>query len=202
MRSLPVVLSLAALIVACTKSEGTDPNASPSASSVPPMAASAPGASAPASASASAAVATAAPTGTGTTTNATDSGASGAVPGGATDAGKTAAAGGDAGGSAAGGNATGAGECGTKPLPDCPLQAWMKANMNPPSLAGDTAALATALEKAASFAPAGYTNWASICKDGAKAAKGGDLAAAKASCRSCHDQYKKKYQAEMRTRKI
>jgi hypothetical protein len=78
----------------------------------------------------------------------------------------------------------------------------MKANMNPPSLAGDTAALATALEKAASFAPPGYSNWASISNDGAKAAKGGDLAAAKAACRSCHDQYKKKYQGELRTRKI
>jgi cytochrome c553 len=78
----------------------------------------------------------------------------------------------------------------------------MKANMNPPSLAGDTAALGAALEKAAAFGPPGYTNWKSIANDGAKAAKGGDLAAAKASCRSCHDQYKKKYQAEFRTRKI
>jgi hypothetical protein len=78
----------------------------------------------------------------------------------------------------------------------------MKKNMNPPSLAGDTAALAVALEKAAAFAPPGYTNWKSISEDGAKAAKSGDLAAAKASCRSCHDQYKKKYQAEMRARSI
>lgn len=97
---------------------------------------------------------------------------------------------------------TGAGECGTKPLPDCPLQAWMKANMNPPVMASDTAKLGEVLEKAAAFAPPGFTNWKSIANDGAKAAKGGDLAAAKASCRSCHDQYKKKYQAEQRTRKI
>jgi cytochrome c553 len=74
--------------------------------------------------------------------------------------------------------------------------------MNPPSLAGDTAALAVALEKSAAFAPPGYANWASISNDGAKAAKAGNLDAAKASCRSCHDQYKKKYQAEMRARKI
>jgi hypothetical protein len=200
MRSLPVILSLAALVFACTKSEETGTGSSPSASSVPPPAvSSAPAASATAVATESAAATNTAPSGSGTTTNAKDAGPA-AAPGGATDAGKaTAAASGSAGG---GGNASGAGECGTKPLPDCPLQAWMKANMNPPSLAGDTAALATALEKAASFAPPGYTNWTSISNDGAKAAKGGDLAAAKASCRSCHDQYKKKYQAEFRTRKI
>jgi cytochrome c553 len=78
----------------------------------------------------------------------------------------------------------------------------MKANMNPAMGASDTAALAVALDKAATYAPPGYANWASIAKDGAKAAKGGDLAAAKASCRTCHDQYKTKYKAEMRTRKI
>ena len=65
-----------------------------------------------------------------------------------------------------------------------------------------TTALATALEQMQKFAPAGYTNWVSISKDGAKAAKAGDLAGAKASCRSCHDQYKNKYKTEMRDRKI
>lgn len=200
MRALPLLLSIAALVIACTKSEGTDTSASPSASSVPPPAASsAAAASASAANTASAAATNTAPAGSGTTTNAKDGGPS-AAPGGATDAGKvTAAASGSA---AGGGNASGAGECGTKPLPDCPLQGWMKANMNPPSLSGDTAALGAALEKAAAFGPPGYTNWVSISNDGAKAAKGGDLAAAKASCRSCHDQYKKKYQAEFRTRKI
>lgn len=95
-----------------------------------------------------------------------------------------------------------AAECGTKPLPDCPLQAWMKANANPPATANDMPALAIALEKMVAFAPPGYTNWASIAKDGAAAAKSGDTAAAKASCRSCHDQYKAKYKAELRARKI
>jgi hypothetical protein len=95
-----------------------------------------------------------------------------------------------------------AAECGTKPQPDCPLQAWMKANMNPPIAAADTAALAVALEKSVAHGPPGYTNWASIAKDGAKAAKAGDLPAAKQSCRTCHDQYKKKYKTELRARKI
>lgn len=179
MHRATVAVSLAALLLACTKSESGGPTESTSstvatttaaatASAAPSASASAePAASAPASASASASASAAAPAG---------------------DAAKAA------------GN--GEGECGKKPLPDCPLQGWMKANMNPPALAGDTAALAVALEKASTFAPPGYTNWASISKDGAKAAKAGDLAAAKASCRSCHDQYKKKYKDELRTRKI
>jgi hypothetical protein len=92
--------------------------------------------------------------------------------------------------------------CGTKPLPDCPLQAWMKANTNPAIASNDLPALAAALDKTATMAPLGYSNWASIAKDGAKAAKAGDMTAAKASCRSCHDQYKTKYKAELRGRKI
>jgi hypothetical protein len=78
----------------------------------------------------------------------------------------------------------------------------MKANVNPPMASGDTAGLGAALEKIAGFAPPGYTNWASISKDGAKAASGGDMAGAKASCRTCHDQYREKYRSEMRGRKI
>ncbi|HEY8074790.1 MAG TPA: hypothetical protein VIF62_11785 [Labilithrix sp.] len=78
----------------------------------------------------------------------------------------------------------------------------MKANMNPAVSASDTAALAVALDKAATFAPSGYANWASIAKDGAAAAKKGDLAAAKAACKGCHDQYKDKYKKENRARKI
>lgn len=93
-------------------------------------------------------------------------------------------------------------ECGTRPLPDCPLQAWMKANANPPTLTGDLPGLAAALDKMIGFAPPGYTNWSSISKDGAAAARAGDLSAAKAACRACHDQYKQKYKTEIRARKI
>jgi hypothetical protein len=78
----------------------------------------------------------------------------------------------------------------------------MKANTNPPIAANDLPALAAALEKTAGFAPAAYTNWGSIAKDGAKAARAGDMTAAKASCRTCHDQYKDKYKKELRARKI
>jgi hypothetical protein len=103
---------------------------------------------------------------------------------------------------AASADAGSAAQCGTKPLPDCPLQAWMKANTNPAVASSDFAGLATALDKVATFAPAGYTNWASISKDGAKAARAQDMSAVKASCRGCHDQYKSKYKTELRTKKI
>jgi hypothetical protein len=93
-------------------------------------------------------------------------------------------------------------DCGKKPLPDCPLQAWMKSNANPPVMTSDLPKLAAALDKIVGLAPAGYTNWASIAKDGAAAARSGDLAAAKQSCRTCHDQYKQKYKTELRTRPV
>jgi hypothetical protein len=95
-----------------------------------------------------------------------------------------------------------AGECGEKPHPDCPLQAWMKANATPPVSANDLPALAQAFDRMAAFAPAPYPNWASIAKDGASAARAGDMPAAKAACRGCQDQYKKKYKTEMRARKL
>ncbi|MBK8218641.1 MAG: hypothetical protein IPK71_33335 [Myxococcales bacterium] len=92
--------------------------------------------------------------------------------------------------------------CGTKPLPDCPLQGWMKANANPAVSSGDATKLAESLEKMAKMGPPGYSNWASISNDGAKAARAGNFDAGKASCRTCHDQYKAKYRAEHRDRKI
>jgi len=78
----------------------------------------------------------------------------------------------------------------------------MKHNMTPPMQAKDYQGLADSLMKASTFAPAGYTNWASIAKDGASAARAADLDAVKAACRGCHDQYKSKYRTEMRTRPV
>jgi hypothetical protein len=93
-------------------------------------------------------------------------------------------------------------ECGKKPLPDCPLQAWMKKNANPPVSAGDLPALAQVMDRIAKLGPAEYSNWASIAEDGARAARAGDMTAAKAACRSCHDQYKKPYKADHRARPL
>jgi hypothetical protein len=50
--------------------------------------------------------------------------------------------------------------------------------------------------------PEGYTNWVSISKDGATAARAGNLDAARAACTGCHTQYKKKYKSELRARAL
>ncbi len=78
----------------------------------------------------------------------------------------------------------------------------MKENTATASAAGDLPALAAALDKIAAMAPPGYSNWSSISKDGANAARAGSLDAAKASCTACHNQYRNKYKAELRTRPV
>jgi len=81
----------------------------------------------------------------------------------------------------------------------------MKNNMTPPMQAKDYQGVASALDRAAALAPpadAGYPNWVTIAKDGANVARAAELDAVKAACRGCHDQYKNKYRAEMRTRPI
>ena len=95
-------------------------------------------------------------------------------------------------------------ECGTKPLPDCPLQAWMKANANPPVMTSDLPALAIALDKIVGVRarPATRTGHRSP-RTARRRRATGDLAAAKASCRTCHDQYKHEVQdRDARARKI
>jgi len=186
---LASALVLAALTGACTKTEGGSSGTSTASTGT-----AAPSASSTAlGAAADAAVATAdAPP----TPKEAEAGASDAAAPAA-----TASAAAPASASAAAGAAL---ACGTKPLPDCPTQAWMKANMNPSVAASDFTALATALDKVVSMAPAGYPNWASIAKDGAKAARAQDMTATKASCRTCHEQYKEKFKkdATARTKKI
>jgi hypothetical protein len=78
----------------------------------------------------------------------------------------------------------------------------MKANTSPAMSAQDFDGLSVALDKIVTLAPAGYTNWASIARDGAAAARAHSLDGVKASCRSCHNQYKDKYKKELRDRPI
>jgi hypothetical protein len=109
--------------------------------------------------------------------------------------------------------------CGAFGMPDCPLQGWMRQNMNPPMKAKDWQGMADALERAALLVPPdyvdgsadgrtsqtpknGYANWVSIARDGANAARAAELDAVKAACRGCHEQYKKKYRKEMRLRPL
>ncbi len=90
--------------------------------------------------------------------------------------------------------------CGSKENP-CPLQKWMRQNMAPALAAGDNAGLAAALDKVAKTSPdSSWSSWSTISKQGSDAAKKGDLAGAKASCKDCHDAYKAKYKAQYRTK--
>lgn len=89
-------------------------------------------------------------------------------------------------------------ECGGKGLPDCPLQGWMKDSVRAYMNAGDNPRLAEALDKLAKHAPDGYSGWDASAKRGADAARAGDTVAIKAECKSCHDQFRERFRAEMR----
>jgi hypothetical protein len=94
--------------------------------------------------------------------------------------------------------------CGGKGQTPCPLQGWMEKEMDPLVEKSDTKGLAAAFEKVAKFSPdpkwnTGDPNWAAISKAGAEAAKKGDLAAAKAQCKSCHKAFREKYKTSFRT---
>ena len=91
-------------------------------------------------------------------------------------------------------------ECGRRPLADCPLQAWMKQNAAPPMASADFPALAAAFDKIPALAPPDYTAWSGIARDGAAAARAGDMPETKTACRTCHDLYQKRYRAELRRR--
>jgi len=92
--------------------------------------------------------------------------------------------------------------CGSKANP-CPMQGWMQKNAQPAMATNDAAKVGAVLEQIAKMTPPGaYPKWEKISLDGAAAGKSGDFAAAKASCRTCHEEYKSKYKNDDRARKI
>jgi hypothetical protein len=94
-------------------------------------------------------------------------------------------------------------ECGGPGKPACPLQAWMRANVGAPLASNDAEALSAGLAKAAKLSPdAGWSSWASFAAEGSAAAKKGDLAGARASCKGCHDKWREDYRARYRLRPI
>ena len=91
-------------------------------------------------------------------------------------------------------------QCGSKDNP-CPMQKWMRTHVGNPMSAKDMEAVATGLDKAAALSPdPSFTEWAPISKAGADAARKGDLAGTKASCKNCHDKYKNAYREKYRTK--
>ena len=56
--------------------------------------------------------------------------------------------------------------CGVAPLPDCPLQGWMKANATQAISRRDLAALKRTFQRIGLFAPPGYLGWTEIAQRG------------------------------------
>ena len=103
--------------------------------------------------------------------------------------------------------ADGAAACGAKGQTPCPLQGWMEKNMQTFVDKSDAKGLAPAFEKVLTLVPdpkwnSGDPNWASIAKAGGDAAKAGDLAGAKASCKSCHKAFRDKYKKDFRMKPV
>ncbi|HTQ06413.1 MAG TPA: hypothetical protein VMI54_21285 [Polyangiaceae bacterium] len=92
--------------------------------------------------------------------------------------------------------------CGKKPLPDCPLQKWMKENMKPALDQNDTARLAQTFDQVAAHPPAGFTGWDTIAKKGADAARQGDIQTVKAECKACHDELRSRFRKEIRDKPL
>jgi hypothetical protein len=99
-------------------------------------------------------------------------------------------------------SAVSADACGRPPLPSCPLQQWMDANLAPALREGRMGRLVAPLQTLAAMAPAEFTNWKATALAGAAAAAQGDRDGVRGSCGSCHDAYRAQYRAAMRARPI
>ncbi|MFS8070645.1 MAG: hypothetical protein ACMG6S_30130 [Byssovorax sp.] len=109
----------------------------------------------------------------------------------------------DRGGGADGSAPAQSGECGKPGQPPCPLQDWMRKNVASALAAIDPAALSVALEKAAKLSPnPAWASWGSAASSGAEAAKKGDIAGARAACKTCHDAWRASYRDQFRMRPI
>lgn len=92
--------------------------------------------------------------------------------------------------------------CGGKTNP-CPLQKWMQDNIGSKMADGNLKDVATGLDKAASLSPdPGWSEWATIAKTGADAARKGDMPGTKAACKNCHDKFKQQYKDKYRTHPV
>lgn len=93
-------------------------------------------------------------------------------------------------------------ECGKAPLPDCPLQMWMKGNAALAFASGDFYRLERTFLRIAALEPAGYTDWRAIAERGAVGARAGSLDDCRLACKACHDTLRPRYVAEQRSRTV
>lgn len=94
-------------------------------------------------------------------------------------------------------------ECGRPGMPACPLQAWMRLNLGAPLASDDMKALARSLDRAAKLAPdPTWRTWATFAREGAAAARDGDVRKAREACKGCHGAWREAYRARHRGRPI
>ena len=84
----------------------------------------------------------------------------------------------------------------------CPLQRYMRGWVSIATANDDEASLAIALDRIAAFSPDPAWSWASVSRQGAAAARRGNLAEAKKSCETCHSLYRPAWRASYRTRTV
>jgi hypothetical protein len=92
--------------------------------------------------------------------------------------------------------------CGQDRLPDCPLQGWMKANLQGAVRRQDFGLLTKGFERLPSLAPEDMAEWAGFARAGADAAKQHDISAVREVCAACHEKYRPRYRANMRNRPL
>lgn len=83
----------------------------------------------------------------------------------------------------------------------------MTHHLQDPLDAGQLAAVASALARVPAFVPdpawnAGATGWKPLAEAGAAAARAGDDAALRQSCKGCHKAFRRDYKAKFRTRSV
>ncbi len=78
----------------------------------------------------------------------------------------------------------------------------MKGTLQAYLISGDGPRLAGALDELALRAPKGYSSWESTARVGARAARIGDLALAKAQCKACHEEHRARFREEMRSERL
>jgi hypothetical protein len=92
--------------------------------------------------------------------------------------------------------------CGRSPLPKCPLQGWMDANLAESFNRGRLERLLMPLGALSFAAPPSYDAWAPFARAGVAAVGRGDHDGVRASCEGCHRAYRDRYRVEMRARPL
>lgn len=85
---------------------------------------------------------------------------------------------------------------------ECPMQRWMKANLQAFQRSHDYSRLTAALEQLAELEPKGFDGWAESSRQGAEAAARKDEAGISKSCETCHKAHRDSYRRTLRSQAL